>query len=81
MYSLIKRIEHYPSSNPWLALGIDGNYRFEGFENAHKFTCLDSAKEVLGKVNSVWGQAFITWHDDSPNPKCGTWGEVNLNAI
>ena len=81
MYYRIKRIEHYPSRKPWLALGVGGNYSFGGIDYAHKFTCLDHARNVLDKVNSVWGQAFITWHDDSPNPPYWTWGEVNLDAI
>ena len=66
---------------PWLALGMGGNYSFGDESYAHKFFCLDSVKYILEDVNAEGKIAFVTWHDDSPNPPRGAWGEVNPEAL
>ncbi len=77
MYYNIKLIgETKVPQKPYLLITMTGN-SWGSRSYAHKFLCLDSAKYMLEDINANGKIAFIEWHDESPCPKCGAFGEVN----
>ena len=66
---------------PWLALGMDGNFRFAGEGYAHKFSELSKANEWLNYLRGRGKKVYMTWHDTSKNPPHGAWGEVNRDVL
>ena len=81
MYYTIKLIgETKVPKKPYLVITMMGN-SWGSKSYAHKFLCLDSAKYMLEDINANGKIAFIEWHDKSPCPKLGAWGEVNPSAL
>jgi hypothetical protein len=60
---------------PWLALGMDGNFHFGGFDYAYKFDKLGKANEWLNYLKGCGKKVFMTWHDGK------NWGEVNRDVL
>ena len=65
--------EYQVPRKPWLALGMDGNFRFAGYHYAYKFCDLEDAKSWVRHLKACGKAVFITWH------KGEQWGEVTTN--
>ena len=66
---------------PWLTLYMDGKYDFAGESYAHKFDTIEQAKKWLDYLRACGKKGYMTWHDNSKNPPCGSFGEVNRDHL
>ncbi|MBN86788.1 MAG: hypothetical protein CL885_04625 [Dehalococcoidia bacterium] len=77
MHYRIKLVGDYQvPERPWLNITMAG-YSFESESYAHKFATIAQVGEWIERLKDQGEKVYATWHDESPKPKRGAWGEVN----
>ena len=81
MYYCVKKVgETRVPEKPYLMYTMMG-YCWAGKSYAYKFDSLDFANQARKDLIKDGFNVFIEWNDESKNPKCGAFGEVNSIAL